>query len=112
MKTRLGTSGEIPMPPIKRGYSTWIEQGVWFTSRTVNKRRFGGHAYDDGGFLKGIRDCPCGCHMSESSSSGPVDPFGACPSNPKNGIGHVNVQPSYMARQYVASKGSAREGKE
>lgn len=65
-------------------HAVWVEWGVWYTAPTVDKARFGGHAYDNGGYERGIRNCPCGCHMGSSSSSGPVDPWGPCPENPLN----------------------------
>ena len=81
---RVGTSTEYPGgPEPKEGYSVWIESGVWYTSPTVDPKKFGGHAYDDGGYEQGIRDCSCGTYMLGSSSGGQtVDPFGACPNNP------------------------------
>lgn len=62
------------------GWSVWAENGKWITAKTVKTGN--GHAYDNGGYEKGIRDCPCGCYMLSSSSAGPVDPFGDCPSTP------------------------------
>lgn len=67
----------------KPGWSTWIENGTWYTATTVDRKKFGGHDYDGGGFERGVRECKCGAHMSGCSSSGPVDPFGPCPKNPK-----------------------------
>lgn len=66
----------------QKGWSTWTENGVRYTAPTVRKDRFGGHAYDDGGYDQGINNCACGCSMYSFSSSGPVDPFGPCPKNP------------------------------
>ncbi len=83
MKIELGPSDKIINPKSKRGYSIWIENGVYYTAKTVNKKKFGPHAYDEGGYYLGIHNCPCGCYMGSSSSSGPVDPFGPCPMNPK-----------------------------
>lgn len=82
MKTEIGSSSEHKDPKPKRGWSLWIENGVWFTSPKVSPRSFGKHDYN-GGYRKGIRDCRCGCFMLSSSSGGPVDPFGACPKNSK-----------------------------
>jgi hypothetical protein len=70
------------MPSAKRGMAVWIENGVYYTNRKVNPKKFGGHEYDNGGYEKGIRECKCGCRMYDCESSGPVDPFGACPKNP------------------------------
>lgn len=82
MKTLVCKSSENPDPKPKRGYSIWIEWGTYYTAKRVSKKKFGGHAYDDGGYERGHRDCTCGCCMGSSSSSGPVDPFGPCPDNP------------------------------
>lgn len=76
-KTRIGTSKDIPNPEPKDGWSIWIENGVWYTGETVPGDR--GHAYDNGGYEIGIRGCPCGCRMGDTSSSGPYDPMGPCP---------------------------------
>ena len=81
-KILIGDSKEFPNPIEKRGWSIWIENGKYYTARTVNKKKFGGHSYDNGGYDRGIRDCICGCYMGNCNSSGPVDPFGSCPSNP------------------------------
>lgn len=59
------------------GWSLWAENGIWITAKTVSTGL--GHAYNNGGYEHGIRDCPCGCYMLSSSSAGPVDPFGDCP---------------------------------
>jgi hypothetical protein len=82
-KVEIGNSGKFKNPKVRRGWSLWIENGVWFKARTVDKRRFGGHDYDNGGFEQGIRKCKCGCFMGGWSSDGPVDPFGPCPLNPR-----------------------------
>ena len=86
-KIRLGGSGEIPYPQPKDGFSIWIESGIWYTAPTVSED-FGGHDYDNGGFEGGVRDCKCGCFMTEFSSGGDVDPFGGCPENKKPKIEH------------------------
>lgn len=84
VKIFLGTSDKVGnSPKPMRGFAVWIEWGKWYTAPKIDPRKFGGHAYADGGYGRGIRDCPCGCVMGSSSSSGPVDPFGACPANPK-----------------------------
>ena len=86
-KTKIGDSSTHPDPKVKRGWSLWIENGVWFTAPTVNRRRFGSHAYGGEEYDYGLRECSygCQCHMGSSSSGGPVDPFGACPLNPLKG---------------------------
>jgi len=61
----------------KEGFSYWIEWGRWYEAPTVDPSKFGAHDYEPG-----IGSCKCGCHMGDSNSSGPVDPFGACPCNP------------------------------
>lgn len=74
---------ESPANPEKKpGISYWIEWGKWYGATTVDPKKFGGHAYDNGGYEHGVRTCLCGCYMGSSSSSGPVNPFGACPENP------------------------------
>lgn len=76
-KIRIGPSDVFSDPQMRPGWSRWIESGVWFCAPTVDPEKFGGHAYGDG-----TGECPCGCSMYSASSGGPVDPFGACPSNP------------------------------
>ena len=85
MKTKLGTSSEIENPKPKAGWSVWIEHGVWFTAKKVNKKRFGPHSYFLGLLAgkSGLGECSCGCFMADSSSGGDFDPWGACPNNPK-----------------------------
>jgi len=75
----LGSSAEIKNPIPKRGWSVWIEKGTWYTAKKVNVKKFGEHVY--GKNYTGA--CSCGCYMGDCSSWGPVDPFGACPNNPK-----------------------------
>ena len=60
----------------------WVEWGVWKKAPIVDPRFHGGHGYT----YEGTSDCKfgCGCFMGESSSGGPVDPFGSCPKNPYN----------------------------
>lgn len=77
-KKEIGSSKEYSFPKPKRGYSIWIENGIWYTAPTVNKKKFGPHRYGNG-----IGECECGCAMWDSDSYGPVDPFGACPLNPQ-----------------------------
>lgn len=84
-KKKLGKTSDFGggVPDVEKGHSIWVENGVVCTAPTVDRARFGGHAYDNGGYEKGIRDCSCGAYMLSSSSAGPVDPFGPCPLNPK-----------------------------
>lgn len=83
-KIELGKSDIIkdPSSVTPKGFSWWIEYGVYYAAPTIDPNKFGGHAYDNDGYEQGIRDCPCGCYMGSSNSSGPVDPFGHCPLNP------------------------------
>lgn len=80
--TKIASSSVIRSLVAGKGHSIWIEDGFWYTAPTVDPTKFGGHAYDNGGYAQGVRDCLCGASMHDSSSSGPVDPFGACPNNP------------------------------
>jgi hypothetical protein len=73
--------GGVPEP--NEEHSVWVENGEVYTAPTVDRSKFGGHDYDGGGYEKGVRDCKCGAYMLSASSAGPVDPFGACPMNPK-----------------------------
>lgn len=68
---------EPPKP--EKGFSVWCEDGIWHTAPIVDPDHFGPHRYD----ITAGGDCSCGCWMALSSSGGPVDPFGACPDNPK-----------------------------
>lgn len=81
MKISLGTTGENRNPKPAEGYSLWVEDGEWFTAPTVDPAKYGRHDYDEG---RHHNKCVCGCFMGSSNSSGPVDPFGACPMNPHN----------------------------
>lgn len=82
-KTEIGPSDVFRNPKPKRGWSVWIESGVWFTAPTVNPRKFGRHDWENGMWEKGVRNCRCGCYMGSYSSAGPVDPSGACPAKPR-----------------------------
>lgn len=82
LKKTVGKSSEVRNPEPESGFEVWIENGVWYTAPKIDPAKFGGHAYAGGGYSRGVRECPCGCYMGSSSSSGPVDPFGACPFNP------------------------------
>lgn len=81
-KIEMGSSVENPKPKVEKGWSIWLESGIYYKARTVDALKFGRHDYDNAGFEKGIRDCKCGCHMGGFDSGGPVDPFGPCPLNP------------------------------
>ena len=76
-----GNSTDNPNPVPPPGHSFWIENGNWFISPTVDKAKFGPHDYNARS-RNWVGDCTCGCHMGSGSSSGPCDPFGACPENP------------------------------
>jgi hypothetical protein len=79
-KTKIGDSGSIkdPDPHTEAGWTNWIENGVWYKAPTVDSEKFGRHDYGNG-----TGSCKCGCYAGGYSSSGPVDPWGACPLNPK-----------------------------
>ena len=72
----------VAKPTVPKGWSTWVEWGTWYKARTVDPKKFYGHRYQ-GGYEKGIGECICGCYMGDCSSSGEVDPFGACPHRPR-----------------------------
>ena len=65
----------------KAGHAVWIEAGEVKHNVKVPAELFGPHAYSE----HGTSDCKhgCGCWMGGTRSSGPVDPFGLCPNNPK-----------------------------
>lgn len=80
MKIEIGkVIGPVSVP---KGWAYWVEDGVWYKCRAVSPKKFGRHAYDNGGYERGIIECPCGCWMGRYNSGGPVDPFGCCPKNP------------------------------
>ncbi len=66
----------------KKGYDVWNEYNGRKVAKHVDSKKFGPHKYID---CDGTSDCEykCGCWMGPSRSGGPVDPFGACPKNPK-----------------------------
>lgn len=66
---------------IKKGHSIWHEDGVMKHAPRVNPKKFGPHSYDPGGTSNCFHGC--GCWMGAWRSGGKVDPFGACPNNPK-----------------------------
>ena len=84
-KKKLGETSDFGggVPEAEEGQTVWVENGTVCTAPIVDENKFGGHAYDNGGYEQGIRDCPCGAYMLSSSSAGPVDPFGPCPLNPQ-----------------------------
>jgi hypothetical protein len=75
-----GSSAEKTHPTPPPGFSLWIEDGNWFIAPTVDPAKFGPHDYN--ARRNWVGDCTCGCYMGRESSSGPCDPFGACPENP------------------------------
>jgi len=75
-KTKIGDSATHKNPKPKKGWSVWIEEGVYFTAPTIDPCLFYDHDYAGN---EHCGSCRCGCQMGSSSSSGPVDPFGACP---------------------------------
>lgn len=82
-KEEIGPSNKHEFHPTKIGFSVWIENGVYFQAPTVDASKYGNHAYDGGGYERGVRSCSCGCYMHSTSSGGPCDPFGPCPENPQ-----------------------------
>lgn len=82
-KFKLKSGDGLPTPETPEGCDKWIENGQWYAATTVDPEMFGQHTYDGGGYGLGHRDCPCGCYMLSAASGGPVNPFGACPANPK-----------------------------
>lgn len=75
----LGASNKENSLKCPKGYAYWVEDGKWKASPSVSNEMFGNHSYGP----EGVGHCVCGCVMRSSSSHGPVDPFGACPLNPK-----------------------------
>jgi len=63
------------------GNDVWYENGMKYAP-TVDSTKFGPHKYAD---HDGTSDCQysCGCWMGPCRSGGKVNPFGACPNNPK-----------------------------
>ena len=66
-----------------QGHDTWVENGKLRHAPAVDPKTHGDHHYPG----SGTRDCfyGCGCWAGPARSSGPVDPFGPCPNNPKGG---------------------------
>ena len=66
-----------------QGHDVWYEYSGMKHAKTVDQTKFGPHKYAD---HDGTSDCQygCGCWMGPSRSGGPVNPFGACPKNPKS----------------------------
>lgn len=98
-KKRLGETSDFGggQPESEPGFDNWTENETVYTAPTVDQNEFGGHDYDHGGYEQGIRDCKCGASMLSSSSSGPVNPFGACPMNPRK---RRRVVYAFSARGY------------
>lgn len=65
-----------------KGMDVWWEDGEMKHSPKINPDIFGPHHYPN---KNGTSDCSygCDCWMGRYRSGGPVNPFGACPSNPK-----------------------------
>jgi hypothetical protein len=64
-------------------FSYWVEDGHYYKAMAVHASSNGPHDFDS----DGTSDCKkgCGCWMGPARSGGPVDPFGPCPRNPKEG---------------------------
>lgn len=67
----------------KIGHAVWHEYGGMKHAPRVDPKKFGAHSYAEE--EERTSDCKylCGCWMGSCSSGGPVNPFGACPKNPK-----------------------------
>ena len=65
-----------------QGEAVWLEWGKICHAPLVDPYLFGPHYYGDEG-RTGVCIHKCGCHMGSMNSSGPVDPFGRCPNNPR-----------------------------
>lgn len=65
-----------------QGHAIWYENAGMMHAPLVDTETYGPHNYTGRG---GTIDCAhgCGCWMGAARSGGPVDPFGACPKNPK-----------------------------
>lgn len=70
----------------------WPEMSGPKTAPLVDPEKFGPHHYPDYGSSS---SCVygCGCWMGESRSSGPVNPHGACPKNPRPAPAAVPAPP-------------------
>lgn len=106
----LGKTDVVKHPPKEDGCSVWLESGEWFAAPTIDRAKFGGHDYDNGGYAQGIRDCKCGAYMLSSSSAGPVDPFGACPLNPISASPVDTAVPSGVVNQWQAIESAPKDG--
>jgi hypothetical protein len=71
----------VTLEILEKNESIWFEADGMHTSN-VDPKKFGHHKYAD---HDGTSDCGygCGCWMGPTRSGGEVDPFGACPNNPK-----------------------------
>lgn len=72
-----------------QGHDVWVENGVLCHAMRVDPDKYGSHDY---GSREGTCDCAhrCKCWAGGFASGGPVDPFGACPNNPKETGGEDN----------------------
>ena len=87
-KNRLPPIGTQPNktdrpPGILERHDYWYECGTKH-AKYVDPVHFGPHRYTSVCY-DGTSDCfhGCGCWMGPYRSGGPVNPFGACPNNPK-----------------------------
>ena len=65
-----------------KGHDVWYEMSGMKHAPKVDITKFGAHKYID---CDGTSDCEygCGCWMGPFRSGGKVNPYGACPNNPK-----------------------------
>ena len=68
-----------------RGLAWWIEKGEVKSAPKIDGRNFSTHNYGGSKSQFQLGRCiyGCGCEMYQTTSYGPVDPFGPCPNNPK-----------------------------
>ena len=95
---------------IDEGHDVWYENGMKHAP-SVDKDKFGGHNYLN---MDGTSDCQhkCGCWMGPSRSGGKVNPFGACPNNPRpeneelelNDKGQIDVTDEQLAEWGITTK--------
>ena len=69
----------------EKGEDTWYENGNIHHAPKVDPDKFGAHKYASDWRTS---DCEygCGCWMGECRSGGKINPFGACPNNPKEKV--------------------------
>jgi len=68
---------------IDKGMAVWWEYDGMKHALKVDETKFGPHEYDPDHDVTSDCKYGCGCWMGPCRSGGMVDPFGACPKNPK-----------------------------